>query len=197
MGMPATRRRWTIAEVRALTREGRPWPRYELIGGELLVTPAPRGAHQYIVTELTVLLHAYLERWPIGHVLVSPADLELEPGTITQPDVFVVPTDTRIAGEVFEWSDVKRLLLAVEVLSASNVRTDRVVKRDFYLDHGVAEYWVVDVDARIVERWTASREAPVVERGLLKWTPGSVDAMVLDLDALFDSVARKIAMFGR
>ena len=150
-----------------------------------------------IVTELTVLLHAFLERWPIGHVLVSPADLELEPGTITQPDVFVVPADTRITGESFEWSDVKRLLLAVEVLSASSVRIDRVLKRDFYLDHGVAEYWVVDMDARVVERWTTAGETPVVERGCLRWTPVSADPLVLDLDALFDRVARKLAMFRR
>ena len=40
MPMPAIRRRWTTADVRSLTVEHRPWPRYELIAGELVVTPA-------------------------------------------------------------------------------------------------------------------------------------------------------------
>ena len=42
MGMPAEKiRRWTTAEVRDLMDESRPWPRYELIDGQLIVTPAP------------------------------------------------------------------------------------------------------------------------------------------------------------
>lgn len=62
--MPAIRRRWTTVEVRSLMGESRAWPRYELIGGELLVTPAPRGAHQLVVDE--VLAHANnmaLDHW--------------------------------------------------------------------------------------------------------------------------------------
>jgi len=61
MAMPLSRQ-WTAADVRALTREDRPWPRYELINGELIVTPAPRGAHQMAASEILVLLHPYLER---------------------------------------------------------------------------------------------------------------------------------------
>ena len=60
--MPAIRRRWTTAEVRSLMDESRAWPRYELIGGELLVTPAPRGTHQLVVVELVVLLRS---RWSL------------------------------------------------------------------------------------------------------------------------------------
>lgn len=52
MAMPAMRRRHTADDVRALTHEDRPWPRYEVIDGELLVTPAPRVAHQLVCTEL-------------------------------------------------------------------------------------------------------------------------------------------------
>jgi hypothetical protein len=50
--MPASARRWTAADVRELTDESRPWPRYEVIDGELLVTPSPRPLHQFAANEL-------------------------------------------------------------------------------------------------------------------------------------------------
>jgi Uma2 family endonuclease len=61
-----------------------------------------------------------------------------------------------------EWGDFKRLLLAIEIISPSSVRIDRIIKRDFHLDAGVPEYWIVDLDARIIERWTQGRESPEV-----------------------------------
>lgn len=187
MAMPL-RRHWTTADVRAMTHEDRPWPRHELIDGELLVTPAPRGAHQLAAFELATLLKPYLERERIGLVMLSPSDIELRPDSITQPDVFVVPLGIAPANRVAEWSDIKSLLLAVEVLSPSSLRTDRVVKRDFYLANGVAEYWIVDLDARMFEVWRPHDESPSVQHAELHWTPSGRDPLVIDLVALFDRV---------
>ncbi len=190
--MPLSRQ-WTAADVRALTQEDRPWPRYELIDGELLVTPAPRGPHQFAAMEMSIVLYAYLERVGVGFPLQSPADLELRPGTITQPDVFVVPRSAERSEAPMEWSDVRSLLLAVEILSPSSLRADRVMKRDFYLANGVAEYWVVDLDAQMLERWTPGQPAPDLCRGRMTWAPaGDCDPMQLDLDALFGRVAEKV-----
>jgi Uma2 family endonuclease len=192
MGMPALRRRWTTADVRALMNESRHWPRYELIAGELQVTPAPGSLHQFAVQEIALLLGNHLRVEPVGAVLTSPADLELVPGTIVQPDVFVIAADTVIAGDRLEWTDVRSLLLAVEVLSAASGRTDRVVKRDYYMDAGVAEYWIVDLDARVIERWTPEQSSPTIERDRLTWNPGSTP-LVVDVAALFrriDGTAR-------
>src|SRR5687767_14355304 len=126
MGMPATRRHWTTADVRALMDESRHWPRFELIDGELLVTPAPGVIHQVAVSELLRLIAEYVEGEHLGITLTSPADVELRPGTITQPDVFVVPTRaTPSPPDVIpRWTDVTALLLAVEVISPSSVQTD-------------------------------------------------------------------------
>ena len=197
MAMPAIRRRWTVADVRALAREDRAWPRYELIADELLVTPAPGSPHQIATTELWSLLDAYLEHEPVGLAVTSPSDLELRPGTITQPDVFVIPVETRTAGEALEWSDVKALLLAVEVLSASSLRTDRVKKRDFYLENGVEEYWIVDLDARVVERWRPDQETPELLRESLSWSPRARPPAVIDLLAYFERVDTKRRMLPR
>lgn len=191
MGMPAHARRWTAAEVRDLSNESRPWPRYELIDGELLVTRAPRPAHQIAVGRVFSMLSAYVDAERLGVALMSPADLELEPGTVTQPDVFVVPSAfAHDAGPLREWSQIRGLLLAVEVISPSSVHYDRVTKRAFFQGVGVPEYWVVDPDARVVERWRPEFRVPEMMRERLIWRPpGGTAAFEMDLPAFFARVA--------
>ncbi len=194
MGMPATKR-WTTEEVRALMDENRPTPRYELIDGELLVsfdsaepdvTNAPTIEHQRAVRELLRVLDAHLSA-DMGEALSAPADLELEPGSIVQPDVFVMAAGA--AGLPRSWAEVSGLLLAIEVLSPSTARYDRVVKRHFYQRVGVAEYWVVDVSSRVIERWHAEDERPEVVDGSITWHPAGVaEPLVLDLETFFARV---------
>jgi Uma2 family endonuclease len=189
MGMPAESRRWTAAEVRDLQDESHPWPRYELIAGQVLVTPAPRGAHQRAVGMLFSALAAYVEAEGLGEAVLSPADLELEPENITQPDVFVVPA---ASGRLWrEWTDVTALLLAVEVLSSSTAKDDRTTKRAYYQRVGTPEYWIVDLEARVVERWRPGDHRSEIVRGALEWRPeGARMALTLDLPALFARVMR-------
>ena len=194
MVMPITRH-WTTAEVRELTREDRPWPRYELIAGELLVTPAPRGPHQTAAWEICKLLDAHVSVQPLGVAMLSPADLELKSGTIVQPDVFVVPKGTGgDIGRMPEWSDIHALLLAVEVLSPGSDGYDRTVKRDFYLTNHVDEYWIVDLEARAVERWLPTAEQPEILTQRLVWTPRGGDPLDIDLVALFERIFEKWLM---
>lgn len=184
MGMPATQqRRWTAAEVRALIEENPlVTPRYELVDGELLVTPSPRNPHQLVVIELIAALHEYLRRERVGRVLTSPSDIELEPESVLQPDVFVMPPEEaeRRAFPVHE------LMLAIEVLSPSSARFDRGRKRLYYQRNGVDEYWIVDIDSRMVERWRPADERPEVITEMLEWRPaGCTEALVIDLPLLF------------
>jgi Uma2 family endonuclease len=195
MGMPAQiQRHWTAEDVRALMDESRHWPRYELLGGELIVTPAPDISHQVAVTELLRLLADYCDRENIGVALMSPSDIELVQGWITQPDLFVVPRSVLPAGdERMTWKRVDALLLAIEVLSPSSVRTDRVEKRDHYLANGVAEYWIVDLDARLVEQWHPERATPRLTRSTLTWRPaGATSDLLIDLPRLFVDVRDKL-----
>jgi Uma2 family endonuclease len=63
------------------------------------------------------------------------------------------------------------LLLAVEVLSPSTARVDRQTKRRIYQNVRVPEYWIVDLNARLVVRWTRGDERPEVITGILEWQP--------------------------
>jgi Uma2 family endonuclease len=187
MGMPAkvVRRRWTASEVRRLTADAPNWwPRYELIDGDLVVTPSPGPPHQRAVTLLLVALATYCDAHAVGIAMPSPADIELEPESVRQPDVFVLPTAEwkRIAREGFP---ARELLLAVEVLSPSTADVDRVAKRALYQQR-VSEYWVVDVDARVLERWRPGDIHPEFATRQITWHPaGAPMPLVVDAVALF------------
>src|SRR4249920_45635 len=88
MGMPDTIR-WTRDQVLNLPADGN---RYELVDGELIVSPSPALRHQVVLGALYSLLTPYVKKNGAGHVLWSPADLELQPGQVNQPDVFVLPS---------------------------------------------------------------------------------------------------------
>src|SRR5688500_8510854 len=94
MAMPEAPRIWTREEVLALPDDGN---RYELIGGQLLVSPSPRAVHQHALAELFKLVAPYVDRHRLGITLWSPADLDLGLGDVSQPDLFVVPYPENLA----------------------------------------------------------------------------------------------------
>ena len=82
------------------------------------------------------------------------------------------------------WRDVAILLLAIEVVSPSSANTDRTRERRLYRRAGVPDCWVVDIDARLVERWTPTdvRPEPLDER-LTRHPAGAPEPLVLELPA--------------
>lgn len=183
MGMPATTR-WTAKMVRALPDDGN---RYEVIDGELFVTPSPALRHQDAVLEMASLVHPYVNAHGVGHVVVSPADVTFDDGNLVQPDVFVTPL---VGGRrPREWSEVKTLLLAVEVLSPSTARADRRVKLRLYQRQQVPEYWIVDVDARVIERWRLDDQRPEIVAERLEWQPDPAHPpLIVDVPTYFRAV---------
>ena len=184
MHMPQLARQWTVDDVHALPDDGN---RYEVIDGELFVTPAPRLRHQEAVAELLVLIRAYLQRERVGHAFVSPADVIFSSRRLVQPDVFVTRLVNGRRPEEFVASS--GLLLAVEVLSPSTARADRVAKRTLYRDERVPEYWIVDLDARTFERTTPGDARPEILADALAWQPvGASTPLIIDLSAYFERV---------
>jgi Uma2 family endonuclease len=172
---------YTADMVRALPDDGN---LYEVVHGELLVTPAPRVWHQEIVTRMLLALRTYIDRQASDlHLYASPADISWSDDTLVQPDLFVVPV---AEARTLDWMRVKDLRLVVEVLSRSSARADRFTKRRLYQERRIPVYWVVDGGERLVEVWTPDAEFPVVERDRLTWEPaGARQAFTLQLEELF------------
>ena len=171
---------FTADMVRALPDDGN---RYEVVYGELLVTPSPRPWHQVLVQRLSFAVESYLRSQPVGVVLTSPADISWGRDVLVQPDVFVVSPDE---ARTLEWSRMRTLLLVVEVLSPSSARGDRFLKRLRYREAGVPLYWVVDGEERSVEIWTPADDFPVIERERVAWHPSGAHApLTLRLEELF------------
>ncbi len=174
---------YTADMVRAMPDDGN---RYEVVYGELLVTPAPRLWHQLLVQRLTVSIELYLRTESVGMVLASPADISWGPDVLVQPDVFVADVDQV---RTLTWSNVQTLLLVAEVLSPSSSRADRFLKRIRYRDAGVPLYWVVDGDDRSVEVWTPGDDFPLIERERLVWHPaGAREPFTMAIEELFRPV---------
>jgi Uma2 family endonuclease len=193
MAMPAftppaldrSRRDWTVEEVRALPDDGN---RYEVIDGELFVTPAPSWLHQHAAIELCLLVRPFADSCGLDCIL-PPAEVAFSRRRSVEPDLFVVP---RIDGRrATHFDEVKRLVLAAEVISPSTARSDRYKKRHLYQSEGVPEYWIVDPGARFVERWRPGDEEPEILIESLAWAPGDgVEPLVIDLPAYFRRVHR-------
>lgn len=165
--------------VRALPSDGN---RYETVHGELLVTPAPRPWHQVIVERLNVALHLYLERERVGYLFASPADISWDDDVLVQPDLFVVPLSE---ARTLDWSKMRSLLIAIEVLSPSTARYDRFTKRRLYQEVGIPVYWIVDPEQRRVEEWTPNFKSPRMRDDRAVWhPPGSSEPFSIDLSDL-------------
>jgi Uma2 family endonuclease len=182
MAMPLTGH-FTAADLATMPSDGQ---RYEVVCGELLVTPAPGGRHQPIVTRLLAVLLPYLDAHGLGdQLLTPPADITLSADTLVQPDMLVADTAEFLRSGA--WTDVTRLFVVVEVTSPSTARADRALKRPAYQQHRVPEYWIVDGDQRHVEVWTPGAHAPCIAHDRLIWRhPAIEDECSIDLVRLFD-----------
>jgi Uma2 family endonuclease len=183
MAMPATMERdWTAEMVRAIPDDNN---RYQVVDGELFVTPSPSWRHGDVVVELALILSKYLSKNSVGHLKVSPQDVELDYRTLVEPDLFVVPLVDGKKPRV--WEDVREMLLVVEVLSPSTARLDRRVKRSRYQHENVPEYWIIDVDARLVERWRPGDERPEILSERIEWHPERASQpLVIELPEFFE-----------
>jgi Uma2 family endonuclease len=136
----------SFEEFRQLPIDGK---RYELVCGEVHVTPAPATRHQAIVQNLSGNLWPFVIKSRLGEVWTAPLDVRLSRDTALQPDLIFV-SNAR-AGIIQENWIAGAPDLVVEVLSPSTAAYDRVTKLPVYAEAGVTEFWLIDSQAKTVE----------------------------------------------
>lgn len=136
--LPTENELLTVEDYRA-TLEG---SRYQLVEGELIMSPAPNLYHQTVTGNIYVLLRQHVTAASLGRVYLAPCDVYLSPHDVVQPDVlFVTQARTGILTEdgVHGAPD-----LVIEVLSPATAHLDARPKHLLYARHGVKELWLVD-----------------------------------------------------
>jgi len=136
----------TFEEFRQFPIDGK---RYELVRGEVHMTPAPATRHQAIVQNLAMSLGPHVIKNNLGEVYTAPLDVRLGRDTALQPDLIFI-SNTR-AGIILENWIEGAPDLAVEVSSPSTATYDRATKLPVYAESGVSEYWLIDSQAKTVE----------------------------------------------
>lgn len=139
----STRKRgWTYEEYLKLDDENR----YEIIGGELIMSPSPSSVHQRVSRDLEMIIWQFVKNKALGEVYHAPIDVVFNEGTpeeeTVQPDIlFIANANTQIIKPrgIFGTPD-----LVVEIISPSTEYRDTVVKKAIYQKNNVAEYWMVN-----------------------------------------------------
>ena len=175
---------WTLAELDRLPDDGN---KYELVDGELFVTPAPSPAHERLALVLREILSPFVRAERLGDIYTPRAVVRTD-GSEVEPDLMVRPPTPSLPKT---WAEMPTPLLVVEISSRTTRRRDHEQKRGFYLRIGVAEYWIVD-------RWSRSilvvrrDAADLVAESVLKWRPdGAHQALNIDVAAYFDEALGK------
>ena len=116
--------------------------RYEIIDGELFVTPSPLWRHQNVLTNLLYYLVDFVKKHDLGKVYPAPFDVVFSQYDVVEPDILYV---SKARASVTTEKNIQGAPdLVVEILSESTAKIDRTTKLKLYARYGVAEYWVVD-----------------------------------------------------
>ncbi|MBA3460664.1 MAG: Uma2 family endonuclease [Deltaproteobacteria bacterium] len=139
---------WTYEDLVTVppVRDGK---KYEILHGELVVSPAPTFDHQEVLKRLFQAMAAQIEKRRLGTVHFTPIDVVLSKTRVVQPDLLVIGANQR--NIITKRGLVGAPALVAEVVSRANASHDRVRKRRFYALAGVPEYWLVDPDSQEVE----------------------------------------------
>ncbi|MBA3713035.1 MAG: Uma2 family endonuclease [Pyrinomonadaceae bacterium] len=125
--------------------------RYELFEGELFVSCAPGLSHQRVLTNFIMVIGAYLDKNPIGEILLTPGvDFDEYNGVI--PDaVFISNQQISNVGTGERINEAPEIVIEIVSPGKENAQRDRVMKRQVYGRHGVKEYWIVDPETQSLE----------------------------------------------
>jgi Uma2 family endonuclease len=148
MSEPGHNRLLTYADYAAIPDDGH---RYQLLEGELVMTPSPDRWHQEVSYRLEFTLLAYVQEHDLGLMYHAPLDVTLDDHNVVQPDIFFISKERAgilQGGRILGAPD-----MCVEILSPGTEQIDRVRKLELYARFDVTNYWIVDLSARTIEEY--------------------------------------------
>jgi Uma2 family endonuclease len=140
---------WTYEDYLTLP-EGGPF-RYEIIDGELCMTPSPNTKHQKISRNILHFIDSFLRQNTVGEIFYAPYDVVFsqDPLQVAEPDLVFV---SKARAAIITEKNIQGAPdLLIEILSPTTAANDRRVKRTLYERFGVPEYWIVDPEAETVQ----------------------------------------------
>ncbi len=173
----------TYEDYCRLPNDGR---RYEILDGEIAVTPAPSPRHQEVVVNLLRILDDHVRSRRLGKVYVAPIDVILAPTSVVQPDLVHMSAErlSLVTSRGIEGPPD----LAVEVLSPTTSAQDRGSKLQLYARYGIRHCWLVDPESRRLEAYELAGTAYrlVVELSeTAEFAPALFPALRISLDSLW------------
>lgn len=136
---------WALDEAGAFTN----YARTELIEGEIWVVNALHTRHGRAHSELGAELVFALRQLDAGLVALVAPSTELSDDSIPEPDL-AVALDS--ADKTLQGGNVR---IAIEI-SDSTLAFDLGRKAALYARHAIPEYWVVDLESRVIHQHSAA-----------------------------------------
>jgi Uma2 family endonuclease len=162
---------------------------YQLIDGDLIMTPAPNIAHQTVAIRLGSELHLFVSHQALGKVLTAPTDVYFSETNTFQPDILFIAKgrldiikESRIEGAPD---------LVIEILSPTTGYYDLIHKKNIYESSGVKEYWLVDPVEKTIEVLGNSRDGFVLHtraKGEGTVTSNLIAGFSVDIHKLFADI---------
>jgi Uma2 family endonuclease len=159
--------------------------KYEILEGEIIMTPAPSIKHQTILRNLFLLIHSYVEEQKMGQVFFAPVDVILSDHTVLEPDLLFVANENRnLIKErgIFGPPD-----LCAEIISKSTAYYDLNDKKMLFAKHGVKEYWLVDQYRETMDIFSAAKDGFTLHGQLIRGE-SATSALLSDLQIQWDGV---------
>jgi Uma2 family endonuclease len=165
----------------------------ELIDGHLVEVEVPTRVHEYIVATIIGLLWQWSQKHG-GSAHASGYKLRISPKRGVMPDVQFyrhgnTPSDDQTHGLEHGRPD-----LVVEVISESSRRYDRIVKLRWYAQLKIPEYWIIDPEARTLERLVLKGGTYTLADGMVDddvLRPKTFRGLVVPLSQLWKPTTRK------
>jgi Uma2 family endonuclease len=129
--------------------------RYEIIDGELYLTPSPITAHQRISIKLALELETFGSKYKLGKVFYAPFDVILSRHDVVQPDLLFVSQKRQAI--ITEKNIQGAPDLVIEIISPETKGRDLGLKKKLYAKSGAQEYWIVYHQEKKVELYALSK----------------------------------------